>query len=375
MAGRKHKIVGGVTMPESPKYKNWKVVTEADFVSLFIKTWFVYISTLRVMFPEAQNRRGDGKYLNAYKAYYQKDGRKHFVIDDKIMSSIETVYREGRKIIMSQYPEYYFWDFYHVNEDFKYTFKDIPPDKSESLIFGLKLYRNRGTKWSFIFSGFVSFFGKYYGIDYKGHIPFQCNISDILNESKETIKDNSSISEQDYLSWLLQKISEEVSHSFVQAFVPYYEQCGYGQRQRMKIHDLEKRALSIIWSVFSLNGKDDSYKIKEEMERLRNTYEVIQQMPINYFEYHMDIDLQPQNRDLSASEEEWFKKLYKTRNQNSIIWFLSFVYRLRNALFHEIIDPLNEEWQIVFKNAYLVLKEIVDLNIQIIDEKKEELTS
>ena len=39
-------------------------------------------------------------------------------------------------------------------------------------------------------------------------------------------------------------------------------------------------------------------------------------------------------------------------------------------MFHEIIDPLNEEWQIVFKNAYLVLKEIVDLNIQIIDEKK-----
>ena len=362
-------------MPESPKYKNWKVVTEADFVSLFIKTWFAYISTLRVMFPEAQNRRGDGKYLNAYKAYYQKDGRKRFVIDDKIMNSIETVYREGRKIIMSQYPEYYFWDFYHVNEDFAYTFKDIPPDKSESLIVGLKLYRNRGTKWSFIFSGFVSFFGKYYGVDYNGHIPFQCNISDIINESKDKIKDNPSISEQDYLSWLLQKISGEVSHSLVQAFVPYYEQCGYGQRQKMKIHDLEKRALSIIWSVFSLNGKDESYKTKEEMKRSRNEYEVIQQMPINYFEYHMDIDLQPQDRELSASEEEWFKKLYETRNQNGIIWFLSFVYRLRNALFHEIIDPLNEEWQIIFKNAYLVLKEIVDLNIQIIDDKKDESTT
>ena len=47
-------------------YKNWKAVTEADFVSLFIKTWFAYISTLRIMFPEAYNRRGDGKYLNAY---------------------------------------------------------------------------------------------------------------------------------------------------------------------------------------------------------------------------------------------------------------------------------------------------------------------
>ena len=95
-------------MPEKRAYKNWKAVTEADFVSLFIKTWFAYISTLREMFPKAKNMRGDGKYLNGYKDYYRKHGRKRFIIDDKIMNSIETVYREGRKIIMLQYPEYYF---------------------------------------------------------------------------------------------------------------------------------------------------------------------------------------------------------------------------------------------------------------------------
>ena len=84
-------------MPEIQTYKNWKAVTEAYFVSLFIKTWFAYISTLRVMFPEAQNTRGDGKYLNAHnnKFYLQ----------------------EGRKMIMENYPEYYFWDFYRANED------------------------------------------------------------------------------------------------------------------------------------------------------------------------------------------------------------------------------------------------------------------
>ncbi len=354
-------------MPETKKYKNWKAVTEADFVSLFIKTWFAYISTLREMFPEAKNRRGDGKYINAYKEYYKKEGRKLFVVDDKIMNSIETVYREGRKIIMSQYPEYYLWDFYHVNEDFKYTFKDVLPDKSEGLIVGLKLSRNRGTKWTFLLSGFVSFFGKYYSVDYKGHIPFQCNISDILNKSTNYVEGNPSTSEQEYLSWLLQEISGEVSHSLVQAFIPFYEQSQYGQRQISKIHDLEKNALSIIWSVFSLNGKDDSGKTKEELERSRNTYEIIQQLPITYFEYHMDVELQPKDRELSPSEQELYKKLYDTRNQNSIIWFLGFVYRLRNALFHEIIDPLNEEWQILFKNSYLVLKEIVDLNIRTLE--------
>ena len=59
--------------------------------------------------------------------------------------------------------------------------------------------------------------------------------------------------------------------------------------------------------------------------------------------------------------------MHESLRQNSVFWFLDFVYRLRNALFHEIIDPLDEEWQVIFKNAYLVLKEIVDLNIATID--------
>lgn len=96
--------------------------------------------------------------------------------------------------------------------------------------------------------------------------------------------------------------------------------------------------------------------------------ELIQQRPLNYFQYHFDVDWLPQ-RDLSASEKEWFRKLHESRRQNSVLWFLDFVYRLRNALFHEIIDPLDEEWQVIFKNAYLVLKEIVDLNIAAIETR------
>ena len=72
---------------------------------------------------------------------------------------------------------------------------------------------------------------------------------------------------------------------------------------------------------------------------------------------------------MSASEENWYKKLFETMRTDSVLWFLDFVYRLRNALFREIIDPLDEEWKIIFKNAYLVLKEIVDLNINELKEK------
>lgn len=291
---------------------------------------------------------------------FRNSGDTDFELKEKIQGLFDD--REGRKMIMENYPEYYFWDFYRANEDFEYTYRDVPPDKSECLIVGMKMNRNRGTKWSFVITGFVRLFGKHYGVEYNENVQFACNISDVLSQSTDYISKHPKTSEQDYLSWILREINSEVSHSIIQAFKEHYEHTTYASRQLTKIQSLEKRALSIIWSIFTLNAKDDSNKTYDEMIRSRNSYEVIRQNPLNYFEYHMEVDLQP-NRVLTASEESWYKKLYETRNQNSVIWFLSFVYRLRNALFHEIIDPLNEEWQLIFKNAYLVLKEIVDLNI------------
>lgn len=354
-------------MPQGQTYKNWKAVTEADFVSLFIKTWFAYISTLRTMFPEAANRRGDGKYLNAYKEYYKKTGIKKFVVDDAIMASVERLYREGRKVIMAQYPEYYFWDFYRVNEKFQYSFKDIPPDKSDCLIIGLDMHRNRGTKWQFIITGFARFFGSYYE-QYNGNVQFSCNISQILTSSAAHVKANPCESEQDYLSWLIREINSALTHSIIEAFKEHYSNSSYRKRVMIKIQDIEKRTISLIWQVFSLNAKDEMFKTSEEMTISRNTYEIIQQKPKNYFQYHMDIDWEPvrapkEEEKVTAMEKRWYKNLREEVRRESILWFLDFVYRLRNALFHEIIDPLDEEWQIIFKNAYLVLKEIVELNI------------
>lgn len=348
-------------MPQQT-YKNWKAVTEADFVSLFIKTWFAYISTLRALFPEAKNRRGDGKYLIAFKDYYQKTGYKKLNIDDAIMTSLELLYQEGRKVILKQYPEYYLWDFYNINEEFSYTFKDIPPDKSDCLVVGLKLLRKRGTKRSFELSGFSSFWGRYYGKSYSAHIPFSCNLTSILEKSPNYIKENPNPSEQDYLSWLVREISTGLSHEIIIGYKSFFETTDYGDRIKTKVADIEKRVIAVTWQLFALTTKDESMKSEEEMHRPRNTYEVVRQRPLNYYQYHFDVKWAPQ-RKLEPFEVGWYKDLEQLRRKNSILWFLDFVYRLRNALFHEIIDPLDEEWQIIFKNAYLVLKEIVDLNI------------
>lgn len=43
------------------KYKNWKIITEADYITLFIKTWFTYIAILRELFPKEKIFDENGK--------------------------------------------------------------------------------------------------------------------------------------------------------------------------------------------------------------------------------------------------------------------------------------------------------------------------
>ena len=76
------------------------------------------------------------------------------------MASIEKVYQEGRNVILQKYPEYYLWDFYNINENFDFTYKQIPPDKSECLIVGFKMNRNRALSSPDLFDSSESITGK-----------------------------------------------------------------------------------------------------------------------------------------------------------------------------------------------------------------------
>lgn len=55
------------------KYEQWKAITESDFVTLFIKTWFTFIAVLRELNPDVDVLTADGMprgnkpFLNAYK--------------------------------------------------------------------------------------------------------------------------------------------------------------------------------------------------------------------------------------------------------------------------------------------------------------------
>lgn len=76
-------------------------------------------------------------------------------------------------------------------------------------------------------------------------------------------------------------------------------------------------------------------------------------------------DGMPRGDNIYAIRRGEYAPLIVTKAVN---WFADYVYALRNALFHEIISPLDEEWQGIFKSAYLLLKQVSDICISCISQ-------
>lgn len=265
----------------SKVYESWRAVTEADFVSLFIKTWFAYISTLREKFPEAHNRRGDKKYLNAYKEFYKKSGSKAFIVDDQIMAAINRLYKEGRKIIIASYPEYFFWDFYRINEEFQYAYKEIPPDKKGCLVFGFRLARKRSAVHSFELNGYAHFWGDFHANQYEENIQFSCDISATLESLIDFLKDNKQISEQEYLSHVLDELKNCLINELTVSMNKMISDKTPGKWLLAKYSAIHMQCVALIQSISLLNIKDESLKTTDEMTIARNTYEIVCQRPRN----------------------------------------------------------------------------------------------
>ena len=129
---------------------------------------------------------------------------------------------------------------------------------------------------------------------------------------------------------------------------------GYNQTVNGKIRDACLRLNS------ALNVKFDyNYKYPHEVGALDdpNSYAIVYQLPFNGFGR-----IEPDN--IYSANEGVYSQLIATKG---VDWFASYVYSLRNALFHEIITPLDEEWQTIFKSAYLVLKQMSDVCIATIN--------
>ena len=104
-------------------YNNWKVITESDFLTLFIKTWFAFVSTLREMHPAEipyYQATGDSRYITPYKEAFSQNIA-YLLTYTEIEHNLYEVYRHGMKIIAERYPRFIVDDFYGLN--YAYTSK------------------------------------------------------------------------------------------------------------------------------------------------------------------------------------------------------------------------------------------------------------
>ena len=323
-------------------YDNWKAITESDFVTLFIKTWFAFVATLRELYPEHKKSyfeaSGDSPFIKAYKNDF--GDKIYFLCDyDDIKQNLLNTYEEGFKITSKKYPRFLIDDFYGVNPKFSYKKTDnltSPGGYSGEISLLIKCIENKELQIDLRYDDkkFLEKAGE--------KIPLivhqKINYNDILQELVKELEAAAELIDE-----------SEIIASFYKKFVPIVlgKLIQVLDQKRQALPDKGfmqvKQVFDNIQS-FCNRATNDMHKLCTDQSTDAEK-KLLYQTPIPDF-------------------MEKYDKMPSFANKDAYLWFIGFVYRLRNALFHEIIDPLNNEWQLVFKNAYLVLKQIVDANIK-----------
>ncbi len=325
---------------KSHVYDNWKAITESDFVTLYIKTWFAFVSTLRELYPDSikpyYQAAGDTPCLSAYKKRFCDDF--YFLCNyPAVGTNILSVYRKGLTIACEKYPRFLIPDFFSINTAFKETYAEdfsskggyagklrlVIKHKEEGLV-RIELICTDKLFQAKAHCGFVVLaFDEDYSEITVGIERYVENTKQVLTDTEIT---------RLFYSTLFDRITNNLIGQLEE------KQSAFPRKGNVNLID----TFSMI-QAFCLRATDNLRQSCID-PGIKSDHKLLYQEPITGFIHN--------ETPLTTTEE-----------QKAYLWFISYAYRLRNALFHEIIDPLNSQWQYVFKNAYLALKQIVDSNI------------
>lgn len=341
-------------MKTEKKYEQWKAITESDFVTLFIKTWFTYIASLRELNPDVKvftdegMPRGDKPFLNAFKDGIMPIVQKRLPIES-VAQEMFIMYPVSMRKVMDVFPQYFFQTFFRINESFNYTDKSIEQDSDGKLKERYEAHLHIVDRYCLKFYLGVS--GRFRTTNYNEQIKKEIDLRPIIEAVVSKHKSqNSYINEiqfiRDFYDGIMNKVAKILRH-YIDNVLPSKD---YNQTVNGKIRAACLRLNS------ALNVKFDyNYKFPHEVGALDDptSYAIIYQLPFNGFGR-----IEPDN--IYSTNEGMYSQLIAAKG---VDWFASYVYSLRNALFHEIITPLDEEWQTIFKSAYLILKQFSDVCI------------
>lgn len=282
---------------------------------------------------------GDSRYISPYKRDFSQNIAYRLNYTD-IKYHLYEVYKHGMKIIADRYPRFIVDDFYSLNLSFKETASEefsLEGGFSGKFVCTVKC-ASAETLTATIMCTDKSYRTK---VD-KGYAPINVSVdySAILMAIVQEIEDwQFVLTEASLIERFYEKLFNAISDAFfseinnAKSSIPEK-----GNKRFLKVFDAMlafcARALNAI-KASCLNSEFGA------------EHKLLSQMPITNF----------------LQSIEGGKEMTLADKEKAYLWFISFVYRLRNALFHEIIDPLNDEWQVIFKNSYHVLKQVVDQNI------------
>ena len=320
------------------KYENWRAITESDYVTMFIKTWFAFVATLRELYPketlEEVIGKGDKVYLNPYLDDFQNKFY-HYNKMDIVKDNILKVYKLGRRFTLEnpKYNRFFSEDFYSVNK--AYSWKQDTDDYELSIKYS-------GDTEICIHAKYLN--KEFYVDGVPLIISVKVDISDLI--SSENLSDAQISKFVDDESAFIEFVTKGIIDRASLSFIGQITNGDYNSKFDSKVlAHLNSITLTINANlVQELALMKEPNIVKEDV--------LFSQLPCVHFIYKVeDGQIVP--------EIDTYK------------WFLNFVYFMRNALFHEIIDPLDSFWQDLFKHSYLALKEILDGNINYFLEEEE----
>lgn len=336
-------------MEKKEKYKNWKIITEADYITLFIKTWFTYIAILRELFPKEKifdengKPKGDNPFLKKFKQEVLP------IIQHKIRTSeIEKFYISFYSLVMKKtietFPRYFFKSFYWINEEFKYyqTFSEATTDKT------IISFNQKNNKLSLK----LQIINNKYKESFSENFNYDIDLKKISSELEKKLTENENEIFNIFNTLLENDLNKYINEKMEQLEMD--KRLRKGKKLKKYVYDaFEKFRGSFKEILLKYNCDYSEFEAQKK-------YILLIQKPYNLFEYKYNMEINKNNKTL----ENLLRK-------EGLEWYSYFIYQLRNALFHEIIDPLDKEWQEIYKNVYFILKEIIEICLNLLNKKEE----
>lgn len=301
-------------MSNEATYKNWLVSLDSDNFSMFVKTWFAFLASVReLVLAQASDDKKQGLLsVHGDKAFLGEYNKNLYLIamTPVMRANILDAFSSSRSAVRAEYPEYYFQTYYKKIVPFQYCNKEIAS-------VGRAQYK------------------------YDIHVSTEAIHVGVLAESKS--------------------VASSLQNVYIQKKIPISELTRHidiiDDPERFYSHikaSVQERLLAQIKSELKQSSKDQVQSSLSALCQIIITRASDNTSSKSLYENMFSVWCDPDN-----SAEADLKE-----------WFVGFCYHLRNILFHRTIDPFNSRWSGVMKACYQGLREFLLANIAILNTPK-----